>query len=381
MLKVAVEPSVLEWAIDRSTRGRAALEQRFPKLSQWLSGDESPTINQLEAFAKAASTPLGFLFLKSPPVERLSIPHYRTLDNRSVSTPSPELIDTLFAMQRRQAWLRDYLIEDGRDRVPLVNCATTSEPASVVTERIRRTLGLTMDWASEHATWTDALRRLRDAVGDAGVVVVVNGVVGNNTHRPLDVEEFRGFVLVDEYAPLVFVNGADSKSAQMFTLAHELAHLVFGSSAAFDLRQLQPSTDAIEQACNAVAAEFLVPAELLRRMTFPNASESFGAIARAFKVSPIVAGRRMLDLQMISRDEFFAFYRTYMEQERHKKDLASSGGDFNNVSPLRVGTRFAVELVRALRQGRVLYNEAYRLAGISGNAFSELARRTAGVDA
>ncbi|MBI4266631.1 MAG: ImmA/IrrE family metallo-endopeptidase [Acidobacteria bacterium] len=113
-------------------------------------------------------------------------------------------------------------------------------------------------------TWTAALQTLRDALDAAGVIVVTNGIVGNNTHRKLDPQEFRGFVLVDEYAPLVFVNGADAKAAQMFTLAHECAHLWYGQSAACDLREPQPANDRVEIACNVVAAEFLVAEVELR---------------------------------------------------------------------------------------------------------------------
>ena len=123
--------------------------------------------------------------------------------------------------------------------------------------------------------------------------------------------EFPGFVLVDEYAPLVFLNGADGKAAQMFTLAHELAHVWLGSSAVFDLRELQPAADEVEQACNRVAAEFLVPGDEMREVwsSVRYESERFQQIARRFKVSELVAARRALDLRLITRNEFLEFYR------------------------------------------------------------------------
>ena len=259
--------------------------------------------------------------------------------------------------------------------MPLVRCAHTNETSEQVADRLRRLLNLEQDWASKQAAWSDALRTLRDEMGDAGVVVVTNGVVGNNTHRPLDVEEFRGFVLVDEYAPLVFVNGADCKSAQMFTLAHELAHLAFGSSAAFDLRQLQPASNATEQACNRVAAEFLVPEAMLRTVWRPDDPDPFGAVARAFKVSQIVAARRLLDLALITREAFSEFYQRRMRQERRRQGAGESGGDFYATATQRVGARFAVELTRAVRERRVLHTEAYRLTGMSGKTFEEFAKR------
>jgi Zn-dependent peptidase ImmA (M78 family) len=373
MTRVAVNPKILEWAAERSDNRPGELVEKFPKLGRWLSGDEEPTLHQLELFSKATSTPLGFLFLDKPPVERLPIPHYRTVTDKAVSAPSPGLLATIYMMQRRQAWLREFLIDEGQEPVRLVKCAKPSERPLTVAERLRRQLSLNATWASEHGNWVDAQRALRDAMGNAGIVVVINGIVGNNTHRALDVEEFRGFVLVDEYAPLVFVNGADAKSAQMFTLAHELAHVAFGSSAAFDLRQMQAAGESTEQACNAVAAEFLVPEALLRDLWKPG--DSYDAVARAFKVSQVVAARRLLDLRLITRKEFFAFYREQMAHEHRQKEVAESGANFYATAAQRVGTRFAVELVRALREGRVLHTEAYRLTGMTGPTFEEFARR------
>jgi Zn-dependent peptidase ImmA (M78 family) len=128
------------------------------------------------------------------------------------------------------------------------------------------------------------VRALRVAAEAAGVFVVTNGIVGNNTHRKLDVDEFRGFVLVDDLAPFIFINGADGKAAQMFTLAHELAHVWCGQSGVFDLRDLQPTGDDVEQVCNKIAAEFLAPAGELRNV-WPRArqaAEPFQALALHF---------------------------------------------------------------------------------------------------
>ena len=208
-----------------------------------------------------------------------------------------------------------------------------------------------------------------------GMLVVVNGIVGNNTHRKLDPGEFRGFVLVDEYAPLIFVNGADAKSAQMFTLAHELAHVLLGSSAAFDLRQMQPADDPVELLCNRAAAEFLVPARPLRRYwpSISGAPEPFSVAARRFKVSALVAARRALDLELVSTDDFLTFYREYQKDERRTAARRSEGGDFYANQNFRVGRRFASAVVRAAREGRLLYSEAYRLTGLYGDTFERYA--------
>jgi len=206
--------------------------------------------------------------------------------------------------------------------------------------------------------------------------VVVNGIVGNNTRRKLDPDEFRGFVLMDEFAPMVFVNGGDGKAAQMFTLAHELAHVFFGSSAAFDLREMSPAKDPTEQACNRVAAEFLVPEQQIRRIwpSIKDNPERFQSIAREFKVSALVAGRRALDLGLIVKVEFLTFYHDYLSDERRKAaGRPKQRGDFYANQNLRVGRRFASAVVRAAKEGNLLYSEAYRLTGLYGKTFGSYA--------
>jgi Zn-dependent peptidase ImmA (M78 family) len=373
MSRVAINESVLRWAIDRSGLTQDRLQTKFPKIRQWIDGESQPTRRQLESLAKATLTPLGFFFLSEPPEVRLPIPLFRTLGDKTRSRPSPDLIDTIQLMQRRQEWMREFLIEEGQGPSPVAWSAQPDAPPESVADHIRRSLGLDKGWAAQRSTWTDALRVLRETMEDAGILVIVNGVVGNNNHRRLDPGEFRGFVLVDKYAPLVFVNGADAKAAQMFTLAHELAHVFFGSSAAFDLREMQPADDPIEQACNRVAAEFLVPERELRQVwpSVKNDPEPFQVIARQFKVSTLVAARRALDLQLIQKEAFFEFYRTYQKDERERRAAAppSKGGDFHLIQNLRISRRFALAVKRAVKESTLLYSEAYRLTGLYGKTF------------
>ncbi len=374
MTRVAISEPVLRWALERSGK-REAVQRKFPKLSEWRTGRSQPTLRQLEAFAKATSTPFGYLFLSEPPEERLPIPHLRTLGDEPLRRPSPDLLETVQTMERRQAWMREYQIQQGHEPLGFVRSTQITDELEHLARKIRRTLGLSEGWAAEQPTWTVALRELQIKIEEAGILVVVSSIVGNNTRRKLDPSEFRGFVLVDEYAPLVFVNGADGKAAQMFTLAHELAHVWLGSSAAFDLRELQPADDETEQACNRMAAEFLVPALELRQL-WPSVRyepKRFQAIARRFKVSELVAARRALDLRLVTKSEFLDFYREYLERER-RIPRGQEGGDFYATQNLRLGRRFAETVVRAAREGKLLYHEAYRLTGLYGKTFQQYAQ-------
>ena len=192
--------------------------ERFPKLQQWLAGTRQPTLRQLEQFAAATRTPFGFLFLQQPPVEAMPITNYRTPGSEPLGRPSADLLDTIYAMQRRQDWMRDYLTEIGQLPLPFVGSAKLSDSVEQVATRIRSTLNLAPDWASHHSTFEEAQRALRIAMDAAGILVVINGIVGQNSHRSLNPDEFRGFVLIDSIAPVVFVNNADAGSAKMFHL-------------------------------------------------------------------------------------------------------------------------------------------------------------------
>jgi Zn-dependent peptidase ImmA (M78 family) len=375
MSRVTINPKLIRWAVDRSGQDESALMERFPKLADWESGDLQPTSKQLEDFAKATLTPFGAFFLPEPPQEKLPVPDFRTMKDQRPRRPSAALLETIYQMQRRQQWMHDYLIEEGADPLPFIGTVTLASSPLAAAENIRRTLGMEDNWAELHATWSSALLGLRRAVEDQGVLVVINGVFGNNTHQPLDPEEFRGFVLSDRYAPLVFINGADFKSSQMFTLAHELAHLWLGVDGVFDLPDLQPSEDQVEKFCNKVAAEVLIPGRELDACwsEAKTAADPFAVLARRFKVSPIVAARRALDQGLISRARFFAFLKSYRTREQQQQQRKPSGGDFYRTQEVRVGHRFGGAVIRAARAGRLLYQDAYRLTGLYGRTFDQFA--------
>ena len=378
MTRVAVNTDILKWAMDRSRHPSGFLESKFPNILKWMMGKDQPTFRQLEKLAKATATPFGYFFLSEPPVEMLSmpIPHFRTENNSIVHKPSPELLETVQMMERRQAWLREIMIEDAQETLPFVGSHSDQNNPQKTVSSIRDALGFKENWASDQKNWYGALRVLREAIEKIGIFVVVNGIVGNNTYRKLDVIEFRGFVLVDEYAPLVFVNGTDSKAAQMFTLAHELAHIWFGFSAAFDLREMRSASEPREQACDKVAAEFLVPENTLRQIwsTLKKDSDPFQEIARQFKVTEVAAARRALDLQLIELKQFYDFYHAYRDKEQQVHAKTTVGGNFYSLQNLRIGKRFAGNVFRAVEEGRLLYREAYQLTGLYGNTFAKYAK-------
>lgn len=376
MKQIRVKPELIRWARERVGRSVEDFGARFKRLAAWERGEAQPTFKQLEGFARVTHVPFGYFFLPEPPVERIPIPDLRTIPNREISRPSPDLLDTIYAMQRRQAWLREELVECEAEPLVCVGSARVSDDPQGVGREMRRAVGLNDGWAAAVHTWREAVSVLRRAIEELGVIAVINGVVENNTHRKLDVKEFRGFALSDEYAPLVFVNGADAKSAQMFTLVHELAHIWLGESALTDTGLTSQPSQAIEKWCDRAASEFLVPTDELRACWHDVRYDQsrFETIARRFKVSPIVAARRAMDLRLVSRETFFTFYDQYIARERQPRSDAG-GGDFYNNQNMRVGERFALQVIRAAKEGRVSFKEAYDLTGLRGGAFHEYAIR------
>ncbi len=376
MTRVPVQPEVLRWACERAGYDVAHFAKHMPQLAAWVRREKQPTFKQLEELAKRTHTPFGYLFLPKPPDERLPVPDYRTVADTAKARPSADLLDTLYTMQRRQMWLRESLVERGVEPLVFVASARLADEPDAVGREMRRVLGLQDGWAAEVRTWQDAVSALRYAIMQLGVMAVINGVVGNNTHRPLSVKEFRGFALTDPYAPLIFVNGADAKSAQMFTLAHELAHIWLGKEGISGFEALTPDGGDVENWCNRAAAELLLPARELRACWEKIRQEAspFETLARMFKVSPVVACRRSLDLDLIDRSTFFDFYERYVEREC-TGDTTSRGGDFYNNQNTRIGKLFATQVLRAAMEGRIGFKEAYDLTGLHGGTLQEYAKR------
>jgi Zn-dependent peptidase ImmA (M78 family) len=203
-----------------------------------------------------------------------------------------------------------------------------------------------------------------------------SGVVLNNSHRRLDPEEFRGFAMADDLAPLVFVNGADTKAAQMFTLAHELAHIWLGQSGVSNAEAAWMPKKDVERWCNRVAAELLVPLASLRGeyRRGANLNEEVNRLARTFKVSTLVILRRIHDAGDLTWEELGREYSK--EQARLRAIPRGTGGNFYLSLGARVSKRFARALVTNTLGGQGSFTEALRLLGIKKmETLQDLGRR------
>lgn len=375
--------SVLRWAARRARLDEDELSARFKKWSLWISGEAQPTLKQLEDFARLTHTAIGYFFLPQPPALALPVPDFRTLRDEALREPSSELLDTLYLCQQRQEWYRDHARMHGLPALPFVGSARLQEAPEVVAQRLRETLDLSIAVRRQMPTWADALRQLIAKAEDVGVMVMVSSVVGSNSHRKLDVAEFRGFALADDLAPLIFLNGTDSKAAQMFTLAHELAHVWLGATGVSDTQVGQVPEQQTERWCNQVAAELLMPMAELRAVHERDAPipDEIQRLAREFKVSTLVALRRLFDAGYISRAALWQHYEEEQERLRTLKERSSSGGDFYHSLGARTSKRFARAIVSSTLEGLTSFPDAFRMLGVRKTATFYEAARELGVTA
>lgn len=364
--EININPAMLTWAIARAGYVVEEFLIRFPHVKKWIELIKKPTVKQLEEFAHRVHIPFGYLFLTEPPKEHIAFPFFRT-GNVHTHQVSINVYDTILILQRRQDWLTDYLLDNEAQVLPFVGKYNNGTDFDAIVSDIRNTLALSPIWARGFPTFEETLNFLTRKIEEIGIMVSFNGVVENNTHRVIPVDECRGFVLVNEMAPFMFVNAGDAKAAQLFTMVHELAHIWLGKSAGFDNEYLLPANDPIERLCDQVAAEFLVPAVHFNQLWVEMAD--INKIASYFKVSPIVIARRALDLGKINKAGFFLFYHRYMEGVKQKKESQGSGGDFYATARKRIGVSFASYVNQAVKQNKMLYRDAYKITGLRGDTY------------
>ncbi len=376
-VRVHVEPSLLEWASERSGKNPDDLSRRVPRLAAWTRGDAQPTLKQLESFARATSTPVGLLMLPEPPDMPLPVPDFRTLPNAAAAPASPDLLDTIYLCEERQDWYRSYALVNDADPLDFVGSATTEDDVVSTADRMRTKLGFDLASRREYSSWTEALGKLSERAEDIGVLVMISGIVGSNTHRALNPDEFRGFALVDDLAPVVFINGADTKAAQIFTLAHELVHIWLGQPAVSNPRlDVRREDQQVERFCNAVAAELLVPSVHLEGEFDPSRplADELDRLARLYRVSTLVVLRRIFDAGQLSWNEYNGAYSE--QKSRLARATKGGGGNFYNTQPARTSKRFAHAVIADALEGRTLHRDAFRLLGVRRyNTFRELGHR------
>ena len=176
-----LQPDVLRWARERADLTPDELAHKVHLITdRVLEWENSGRISMTwaERLADATHTPLGYLFLSLPPYESLPIRDFRTRNGESPAKPSLDLLETIHAMQRRQDWLHEESVTTGAEPLHFIAAYHPNRGYTAVADAMRNALLLASDWAATVPTWSNALSYLRDVIESAGIMVVFNGVVG-----------------------------------------------------------------------------------------------------------------------------------------------------------------------------------------------------------
>lgn len=373
MSRARINPNILIWARERSSLNIDATAKKIGVKSEFLllieRGKELPTFKQAQDLANAFHIPFGYLFLSTPPETISPIVDFRTLPNSQKGHFSIGLEQTVNDALRKRDWLREWRIQEGEEALPFVGKFSIQDSIKSIAEDISQILNIDSSIRQRIRKREVFLQLLITKAEKAGILVLQNSVVLNDNSRSLSLEEFRGFSLVDEYAPIIFINTNDSISARIFTFGHELAHIWLGSGGISNPSFFRDNDDSeIEKFCNKVAAEFLMPEkEFLSLWNNSNEYDIFEKnqdLAEYFKVSIFAILIRAYENNKLDKDVFMKLYHEaeiYIEPKLKKKDSVAT---FFNVWRVRNGKIFVNEMLSAVRRGNVLYSDAAKLLNI-----------------
>lgn len=382
MGEALINPRLLTWARERAGLPVEVMAKRagttLKKAESWENGASRPTFRQATRWASVTHVPLGYLFLPKPPDEVLPIPDLRTVRHGTVPAESPEFMDELRSVQFKADWYRDYRKQQGSPELSFVGRFKSSHSVEAIARDMRSVLGIEQATRGSARSWEEFFSILTEHAEAVGIWVMRSGVVGNNTSRPLSVDTFRGFAISDPIVPLAFVNARDARAAQIFTLAHELAHLWIGESGISDAFSSKVVDAGAESLCNSIAAEFLVPREEFRRdwRKDDDLSSNAARLSRDYRVSQIVIAIRARVLNFIDEET----YQSFLDRERARwlkqREDSSGGGDYYRSARSRNGAGFFHAVLASAETGETLLRHAGQLLDISPKNVREAYRRS-----
>lgn len=363
-MTIQVNNDVLSYYVRNAQIPYGVLQAKVKHLDQFLSGEKQPTFNQLSDIAKKLNIPTGLLLLNKTIETQNKRLEFRTLDSQAVQSMSEALRDTIAEMQFKQDFLRNEIDEE----LDFIGQYSIEDDALVLASVIRRKLDIPVFFQA--AARGNPLQYMREKINAIGVFVFFNGKVKSNAHRALSINEFRGFVLSDRKAPIIFVNQKDSKAGQLFTLIHELIHLFVGIDEIFNLVDTgEYQFDPLEAFINKVTAELLVPESKF----LPIRTELSYKLASRFLVSEFVIVRRLLDFKVITQAEYKDRVAALKENlQHHLPEKTSSSGNYKNNIRFMVDGRFLHLIEQAIHQHRLSYTGAFNLLGVGYKGYKAL---------
>ena len=360
-INVKLSPDVLDWVMAHIQQENVPRDV-VKYLTIWKSGEKLPTFNQIEKVSKASGIPFGYFFLQEPPKEEFPLLEYRTIDSTSAMNPSRNIIDVMHDMEQVQDWARNHAIEEEQQAPEFIGSQKNNVDTEDFAEYVRTVLELEIKWYENSKSAVESFKTLRDKISQAGVIVMMSGIVGNNTHRPLDINEFRAFAMVD-------------------------AHICIGNNSLYNDRYSSGTrVSKAESVSNAVAAEILVPQVMFEKKwkeidKFDDPIKTIDALTKYFSCGTTVIARKALDNGYID----YSVYRKLSQiavnrynEKRKKEKEQGGGGDYYRTAASRIDTRFFKSLVSSVHEGKTLYTDAFRLTNTNRSTFENLVNKMGG---
>lgn len=375
MSKVIVNPAILRWARETAGFGLedAARKIALPRtkaltaverLEALESGDAAPTRALLVRMAKQYRRPLLTFYLSDVPEKGDRGNDYRTLPDGYDSTDDAILDALIRGIRARQSMLRAALEdEEEAEELPFIGSKRMSDGVQDVVTSIRETLPLTLDEFRQAQSADEAFKKLRTAVESLGIYVVLAGNLGSY-HTAIELRTFRGFALSDPVAPFIVMNDQDARAAWSFTLLHELTHLWLGQTGVSGgYAEL-----AVEQFCNDVAGEYLLPGNELLTFELPAESEladSITEFANERNVSRSMVAYKLYRLRRVERNVWLRLSTHFREEwlagretRRERSRNQEGGPNYYAVRRHRVGNALLTVVERMMRAGTLTTTKA-----------------------
>jgi Zn-dependent peptidase ImmA (M78 family)/DNA-binding XRE family transcriptional regulator len=378
-----ITPTIIGWARERAGLSVEELADRLQvqahDVREWEEGRARPNLNKAEDIAHRLRIPFGYLFLSRAPKDEVPLPDLRTVSGQRPENPSLDFIEVIQSTLLKQEWYSEYLQQNHGERLPFVGSARLGSNIKETAEEIRQRLGIDSQMRAACTSWQKFKVEFVRRTESAGILVMQSGVASNNQRR-LSVEEFRGFAVVDRFAPVVFINARDAKSAKIFTLAHELVHVWLGETGVSNPDPQKRSSDEankIEQFCNRVAAEVLVPSEAVSQVWREQKTleQKIRRLTREYRVSKYVVARQAFELDRLTRSEYLAYLEQHKGLWLSAQSDDESDGNFYNTFTARNSRTLIAGVVQALGSNRISYRDASTLLAIKVGTLKKVADR------
>ena len=382
---IKISENVLSWIYDKYAD---KLGTAYKNFLLWLNGEKEPTVKQAIDLFNKLNLPIRYMFLNNPPKEELKLVEFRTIDSQElINNPSRELMDVYNNMLEIKDWMVDYLKSNELEPLSFVGCCNGIIDKHAITNRIMQEMNLSFNDLNQMIDARNLFNFIRKRCEQIGIIVMMNGIIGSNTHRKLNIKEFRAFALVDKYAPLIFINSADSFNARLFSLLHEIVHIFIGANDLYNLQEYNSfGVSKMEILCNAVAAEILIPDQYIKNEfeKIKNSNKDkysvISGLKAIFKGSEYVIIRKLLDNRLITKsdyDELISNYKQkYIEQLNNKK--SARGGNYNVTLKTRIDSRLAIALNSSAENGAISYVDVYRMTYTNSSTFDKLIKNIRG---